>query len=172
VAPDLVTRNDKGEVETVRYEAVSAMLLNEFLKEHRKNEEQQATIARLETTAAKQEKGLQPVTAHLEEQAAQIQNVSAQPEASKPARRKWSTISKAPDNLSEAGWSLGYVSAVDSSGRTIWIADAHCGDGKRFIVSADEKLTAFLELERACSLLRASSSEPPEIDCKMQSNYS
>jgi len=38
---------------------------------------------------------------------------------------------------------------VDSKGRTIWIADAHRGDGKRFIVRADEKLTAFLELERA-----------------------
>jgi hypothetical protein len=37
---------------------------------------------------------------------------------------------------------------VDSNGRTIWIADAHRGDGKRFIVSADEKLTAFVELER------------------------
>ena len=38
-------------------------------------------------------------------------------------------------------------SAIDSSGRTIWIADAHRDDGKRFIVHADEKLTAFLELE-------------------------
>jgi hypothetical protein len=44
---------------------------------------------------------------------------------------------------------LGCVSAVDSYGRTIWIADAHRGDGKRFIVRADEKLTAFLELEAA-----------------------
>jgi hypothetical protein len=42
---------------------------------------------------------------------------------------------------------LGYVSAIDSNGRTIWIADAH-RDGKRFIVHADEKLTALLELER------------------------
>jgi hypothetical protein len=41
------------------------------------------------------------------------------------------------------------ISAVDSHGRTIWIADAHRGDGKRFIVHADQKLTAFLELERA-----------------------
>jgi hypothetical protein len=38
---------------------------------------------------------------------------------------------------------------VDSDGRTIWIADAHRGDGKRFIVHPDEKLTAFLELESA-----------------------
>ena len=53
------------------------------------------------------------------------------------------------DNLSKAGWSWGYVSAIDSSGRTIWIADAHRGDGKHFVVHADEKLTAFMELERA-----------------------
>jgi hypothetical protein len=53
------------------------------------------------------------------------------------------------DNLSEAGWSWGLVSAVDSRGRTIWIADAHRDDGKRFVVRADEKLTAFVELERA-----------------------
>ena len=53
------------------------------------------------------------------------------------------------DNLSKAGWSWGCVSAIDSSGRTIWIADAHRGDGKRFVVHADEKLTAFLELESA-----------------------
>jgi hypothetical protein len=52
------------------------------------------------------------------------------------------------DNLSKAGWSLGWVSAVDSHGRTIWIVDAHRGDGRRFIVRADEKLTAFIELER------------------------
>jgi hypothetical protein len=46
------------------------------------------------------------------------------------------------DNLSKAGWSWGWVSAVDSEGRTIWTADAHRGDGKRFVVRADEKLTA------------------------------
>jgi hypothetical protein len=50
---------------------------------------------------------------------------------------------------SEAIWSWGCVSAVDRDGRTIWIADAHRGDGKRFVVHADEKLTAFLELESA-----------------------
>jgi hypothetical protein len=42
---------------------------------------------------------------------------------------------------------LGYVAAVDTNGRTIFVADAHRGDGKRFIVHADEKLSAFLELE-------------------------
>jgi len=49
------------------------------------------------------------------------------------------------DNLSKAGWSWGCVSAVDSNGRTIWIADAHRDDGKRYVVRADELLTA-LEL--------------------------
>jgi hypothetical protein len=53
------------------------------------------------------------------------------------------------DNLSKAGWSWGYVSAVDSRGRTIWIADAQRDDGKRFVVRAEEKLTAFVELESA-----------------------
>jgi hypothetical protein len=62
-----------------------------------------------------------------------------------PARVKYSKI--IADNLSKAGWSWGYVSAIDSNGQTIWIADAHRGDGKRFIVRAEEKLTAFVELE-------------------------
>ena len=53
------------------------------------------------------------------------------------------------DNLKKAGWSWGCVSAIDSNGRTIWIADAHRDDGKRFVVHAEEKLTAFLELESA-----------------------
>jgi hypothetical protein len=47
-----------------------------------------------------------------------------------------------------AGWSWGSVSAIDSHGRTIWIVDSHRDDGKRFIVHADEKLSAFVELER------------------------
>jgi len=53
------------------------------------------------------------------------------------------------DNFSKAGWSWRCVSALDSNGRTTWIADAHRGDGKRFVVRADEKLTAFMELELA-----------------------
>ncbi len=53
------------------------------------------------------------------------------------------------DNLSKAGWSWSWVSAVDSNGQTIFVADAHRGDGRRFIVRADEKLTAFAELEAA-----------------------
>jgi len=52
------------------------------------------------------------------------------------------------DNLHDAGFSLGWVSAIDSEGRTVWIVDAH-GYGKRFIVRADEELTAFLGVERA-----------------------
>jgi hypothetical protein len=53
------------------------------------------------------------------------------------------------DNLSKAGWSWGCVSGVTREGRIIWVADAHRDDGKRFVVHADEKLTAFLELESA-----------------------
>ena len=52
------------------------------------------------------------------------------------------------DNVSKAGWSLGWVSAVDSEGRTMWIVDAHRDNGKRFVIRSDEMLTAFLELER------------------------
>jgi hypothetical protein len=52
------------------------------------------------------------------------------------------------DNLHKAGWSLGWVSALDLEGRTIWIVDAHRGDGRRFVVHSDEKLSAFVELER------------------------
>jgi hypothetical protein len=59
--------------------------------------------------------------------------------------KHWEIIA---DRLHDAGWSLGWVSAIDSEGRTIWIVDAH-GYGKRFIVRAEEILTAFLELERA-----------------------
>jgi len=53
------------------------------------------------------------------------------------------------DKLSKAGWSWGCVSALDSEGRTIWIVDAHRDDGQRFVVHADEVLTAFVDLERA-----------------------
>jgi hypothetical protein len=53
------------------------------------------------------------------------------------------------DKLSKAGWSWGCVATVDSRGRTVFVADAHRDNGKRFVVRADEKLTAFLELESA-----------------------
>jgi hypothetical protein len=61
-------------------------------------------------------------------------------------KRSWEIIA---ENLSKACWSC--VSAIDYNGQTIWIADAHRDDGERFVVRADEKLTAFLELEAAIS---------------------
>src|SRR5438874_2447369 len=85
VDPDLVTRNPKGEAETVRYEAVNAMLLNEFLKAHRKMQEQEATINQLKSEAAKQDATIAALTESLKEQAAQIQKVSDRLEVSKPA---------------------------------------------------------------------------------------
>ena len=99
VSPDLVVRDKNGEIYTVRYDAVNAMLLNEFLKEHkafleeqRRVQKQEATISQLKLTVAeqnatiaRQQEGMEAVTARLNEQAAQIQSVSAQLEASKPA---------------------------------------------------------------------------------------
>ena len=110
VNPDLVARDAQGKVYTVRYEAVNAMLLNEFLKEHRKVEEQdrkvqeqETTAAQLKSTAAKQEetitqlkstvaqqqKDFQAVATHQQQQiealTAGLQRVSAQVEMSRPA---------------------------------------------------------------------------------------
>ncbi len=82
--PDLVAYSN-GQPESVHYKQVSVMILNEFLKEHKKVEEQQASIADLKSTVALQQKEMQVLTAQLKEQAAQIQKVSAQLEASKPA---------------------------------------------------------------------------------------
>jgi hypothetical protein len=59
--------------------------------------------------------------------------------------RYWEIIT---DKLSKAGWSWGCVSTIDCNGQRIWMVDAHRGDGKRFVVRSDEKLAAFLELER------------------------
>jgi hypothetical protein len=84
VNPDLIARDATGKPYTVRYDQVNAMLLNEFLKEHRKVQEQEATIAQLKrdfgATVAQ-------LTARLDEQASQFQKVSAQVEASRPAPR-------------------------------------------------------------------------------------
>jgi len=80
VSPDLVTRGSDGKVNSVRYDAVNSMLLNEFLKEHRKVQE-------LEGTITEQKKGMAVLTAQLKEQAAQIQEVSAQLEMSKFTKR-------------------------------------------------------------------------------------
>ena len=88
VNPDLVARDEQGKPYTVRYEAVNAMLLNEFLKEHRKVQEQEATVTRLESTMARQQKDFQATVAELRSaikaQAAQLQQVNAQVEMSKP----------------------------------------------------------------------------------------
>jgi uncharacterized coiled-coil protein SlyX len=106
VNPDLVAKDAEGKVYTVRYEAVNAMLLNEFLKAHKKAQDQErklqaqegklqdqeATITQLKTTVAKenatiaqQQKGMEVLTASLREQAAEIQKVSARLEVSRPA---------------------------------------------------------------------------------------
>lgn len=103
VNPDLVVRDKNGEIYTVRYEAVNAMLLNEFIKEHKKVGEQQASIAQLKTTVANQEatiaqqqkdfhtaieqqrSQLKMLTVELEEQAVKIQKVTAQLQMSIPA---------------------------------------------------------------------------------------
>ena len=121
VNPDLVVRDQEGKPNSVPYSQVNAMLLNEFLKEHRKVEElnstvatKLATIADLKSTVAQQQKGLEGLTEQLREQATQIQKVSAQlATAVLPSRtsneqirrktnprladlrRKWSTILKA-----------------------------------------------------------------------------
>jgi uncharacterized coiled-coil protein SlyX len=85
VNPDLVVRDKDGQVYTVRYDAVNAMLLNEFLKAHCKMQEQEATIARLKSTDAKQEATIAKQQKQIEALTAGLQKVSAQLEASKPA---------------------------------------------------------------------------------------
>jgi septal ring factor EnvC (AmiA/AmiB activator) len=102
VNPNLVVRDKDGKVNTVRYEQINAMLLNEFLKEHKRVEQLKATVAQqrkdfkaamarqqkeLEATRTQQENEIEVLTASLKEQAAQIQKVSAQVEMSKPAPR-------------------------------------------------------------------------------------
>jgi Chaperone of endosialidase len=99
VNPDLVVHDKDGKPYTVRYDAVNAMLLNEFLKEHcraeeqdRKIKEQEATIAQqrahFERTTAQQHKQIEALTASVKEQATQIQRVSAQIELNKPATQQ------------------------------------------------------------------------------------
>ena len=78
VNPDLVGRNREGQPESVRYEQINAMLLNEFLKEHRKGEEQDCKIQKQETTIAELRSELRHLAATLNEQASQLQKVSAQ----------------------------------------------------------------------------------------------
>ena len=96
VNPDLVVRDQNGEIYSVRYDAVNAMLLNEFLKEYRKVQEQnskiqqqEATITELKSTVAQQQKDFQATAAHQQKQieavTAGLQKVSVQLETSKTA---------------------------------------------------------------------------------------
>jgi len=91
VNPDLVARDADGKAYTVRYEAVNAMLLNEFLKEHRKVEKLEATVVQQQkdfrATAAQQQNEIKALAATVKEQASQIQKVSAQLEASRRAQQ-------------------------------------------------------------------------------------
>ena len=97
VSPDLVVRDAKGVISTVRYEAVNAMLLNEFLKEHRKVQEQGRKLQQQETTIAQQRKDfedtiselkkeMETLAARSKEQDAKIQKVSDLIESSNSAR--------------------------------------------------------------------------------------
>jgi septal ring factor EnvC (AmiA/AmiB activator) len=100
VNPDLVVRDKEGKPYSVRYDQVNAMLLNEFLKQRKKVEDQQETIAQLKSDARKQEaarielkstvaqqqKAMEVLAVQLKEQAAQIQRVSAQLAAASPSR--------------------------------------------------------------------------------------
>ena len=88
VNPDLVVRNENGDIYTVRYDAVNAMLLNEFLKEHKALIEEQRKVQKLEANAAQQQKQIEALTAGL-------QKVSAQLELNKPA----------PQTVLNAAWS-------------------------------------------------------------------
>ena len=78
IDPNLVARDKDGQIETVRYTAVNAMLLNEFLKEHKAFVEEQRKVENLQATVAQQQKQIETLTAGL-------QKVSAQLELNKPA---------------------------------------------------------------------------------------
>jgi len=114
VKPDLVVRDENGEIYTVRYDAVNAMLLNEFLKEHKKVQEQnskiqqqEATIAELKSTVAQQQKNFQATAAHQQKQIEAVtadcrKSAHSSPQRVRPVadlmraslRRRWSTIPK------------------------------------------------------------------------------
>ena len=89
VSPDLVARDEQGKAYTVRYEAVNAMLLNEFLKEHRKVAQQSGEIAELRATVAE-------LKLAFTAQAEQIQKVSLQVQANEPKSRLASSRKEVP----------------------------------------------------------------------------
>ena len=126
VNPDLVVRNETGKAYTVRYEAVNAMLLNEFLKEHRKVREQeakivriksnlteqQATIALLKATVTQQQRELNSLTASFKKQASQIQKISDRMELRKPAPQLIADDSKAQRSPAAAKGCTGTATAA------------------------------------------------------------
>ena len=108
--PDLVVRDQDGKVNTVRYEAVNAMLLNEFLKEHRKVGQQESTIDQLKAAVAKQQEAFGSKIAQQQKQiealAAGLQKVSAAVELNKPSltqsRRYSLSLSRQADSTARA----------------------------------------------------------------------
>jgi hypothetical protein len=82
ISPALITRDKAGKPETVRYEAINAMLLNEFLKEHRRGEEQDRKIQEQETTIAELRSEIRNLAAMVNEEASELRKVSAQLQAS------------------------------------------------------------------------------------------
>ena len=88
VNPDLVGRNPEGQPESVRYEQVNAMLLNEFLKEHRRGEEQDCKIQEQQTTIAELRSEIRSLAAVVNDQASELRNVSAQLQISNAAEQE------------------------------------------------------------------------------------
>src|SRR5438046_2203469 len=86
VNSDLVGRDEQGKLYSVRYDAVNAMLLNEFLKEHRKVQEQDATITQVKSTIAKQEATIRQQQKQIETLTAGLQKLSAQLATASPSR--------------------------------------------------------------------------------------
>jgi len=103
VNPDLVVRDKEGKPYSVRYDQVNAMLLNEFLKEHRKVEEQSCEILEQRATITELKKGMATVVAELKEQASQIQKVSAQLATASPSHRGLRTSKFAARRIRASG---------------------------------------------------------------------
>jgi hypothetical protein len=87
VNPDLVVRDKNGAIYSLRYDAVNAMLLNEFLKEHRQVEEQKAGLAEMKSVVSKQEELIATQQKQIEALAATVQKVSNQLELNKAAQQ-------------------------------------------------------------------------------------
>ena len=101
VNPDLVVRDEKGEIYTVRYDAVNAMLLNEFLKEHRKVEaqehklrEQDGSIQKQQATVEELREEIRRLTETVKVEASEIQKVSARLQTIEPAATRVATDSR------------------------------------------------------------------------------